>query len=384
MKSADLIRVEKINEYDVLGEAQRDDLQGITTLAAQLAAVPMASINVITRDEQHMIATHGFDAAVCARSDSMCNQVMGAELPVIVPDAVIDPRFVNNPWVTGVLGNVRLYASQTLRSPAGTVFGTLCVFDNEPRELSDSQIQGLVLLADRVVDALELSLRGRQMAASNSLLRDFASQVSHDLKTPLTSVGLCLGLINEQLADGAPVEGTRQLVDRALASTTRMGTFIDRHLDFAARPETLHADQVDLNDTLDEVCMDLAGALREVSVSREALPTVVGDAVQLRAVLQNLLHNASKFRHASRPPTILVRAVRTRNAWRIEVVDNGSGIEESDRERVFGAHERAHQSVAGSGLGLDTARRAIAAHGGRIGLAANPGGGTIAWFELTD
>ena len=66
------------------------------------------------------------------------------------------------------------------------------------------------------------------------------------------------------------------------------------------------------------------------------------------------------------------------------MVDNGSGIEVGDRERVFGALERAHDSIDGSGLGLDKARRALEAHGGRIGLSPSPQGGTIAWVELPD
>ena len=383
MTLADVSRVQTIEAYGVL-DAPRTDLQEIAWLAAQVAGTSMASVNVLTADEQHMVATYGFDGVSCASGDSMCAQVIGTKRPVLVTDATQDPRFLDNPWVTGELGRVRLYASQTLRSPAGVAFGTLCVFDERPGELSEAQLHGLELLARRVVNAVELTLRERQMEASNSLLRSFASQVSHDLKAPLTSVGLSLGVLEEHLAQGAPAETTRPLVERAVAATSRMGLFIDRHLEFAERAGALRAEVVDLNHVTAEVRMDLSGVLRDVQVTQEPLPSVTGDAVQLRAVLQNLLHNAAKFRHETRPPAVEIRATAVGTGWRIEVVDNGSGLDNSDRDRVFDALERAHESVEGSGLGLDTARRAVEAHGGRIGLSPAPGGGTIAWFELPE
>ena len=383
MTLADVSRVQTIEDYGVLG-APRADLQEIAWLAAHVAGTPMASVNVITGDEQHMVATYGFDGVSCARRDSMCAQVIGTKRPVLVTDATQDPRFLDNPWVTGELGHVRLYASQTLRSPAGVVFGTLCVFDERPGALSETQLHGLELLARRVVNAVELTLRERQREASNILLRNFASQVSHDLKAPLSSVALSLGLLEEHLVQGAPAATTRPLVERAVAATSRMGLFIDRHLEFAEGAGALRAEVVDLNHVADEVRIDLMGALSDVQVTQEPLPSVTGDAIQLRSVLQNLLHNAAKFRHESRPPTVVIRAAPVETGWRIEVVDNGSGLDESDRDRVLGALERAHESVEGSGLGLDTARRAVEAHRGRIGLSPAPGGGTIAWFELPD
>ena len=68
--------------------------------------------------------------------------------------------------------------------------------------------------------------------------------------------------------------------------------------------------------------------------------------------------------------------------WRIEVADHGIGIPPEHRERVFEPLARIDKAVPGCGIGLATCRRVIEAHGGRIGLAETPGGGTTAWFEL--
>ena len=94
--------------------------------------------------------------------------------------------------------------------------GTLCVFDERPRDLEPSRLAALATLAERVVDVFELRLRSRELALSlmenqavqaelersNERLASFAGQVSHDLKTPLTTISLSLSLIREQLEDG--------------------------------------------------------------------------------------------------------------------------------------------------------------------------------------
>ncbi len=164
------------------------DLEAIAELAALVCSTPMATVNLITDVVQHQVATHGFDASICSREDSMCARTLVESRPVVVPDARLDPRFRDNPFVTGVIGSVRFYASTHLVTPEGVVIGTLCVFDVEPRHITERQTHALRTLADRVVDVLELSLRSRELAATNERLSEFAGRVSHDLKAPLTTV----------------------------------------------------------------------------------------------------------------------------------------------------------------------------------------------------
>jgi signal transduction histidine kinase len=133
---------------------------------------------------------------------------------------------------------------------------------------------------------------------------------------------------------------------------------------------------------LAEVSEDLAVALTDASLTAGALPVVSGDPVQLRAVVQNLIANAAKFVQPGVAPKIEVSAAPVAGGWRIEVADHGIGISPEHRERVFEPLARIDQSIAGCGIGLATVRRVIDSHGGRIGLAETPGGGTTAWFEL--
>ena len=392
--SQDARRVAQIGRYEVLVSPPRQDLLALVEVAAQVAQVPMATINLITDTEQHQVATYGFDGAICRREDSMCSVVLDEGAPVVVADASLDPRWRANPFVTGELGRVRFYATHQLTTPEGVVIGTLCVFDERPRTLTPQQAHALAGLADRVVDLLELELRTRELERSNEQLVAFAGQVSHDLRNPLTAVSMSLMMLSEELGEG-PAEGPGGergprdadrafLVQRAIGGARRMRTLIDDLLKFARVGGELQRGPVDLGALLDEVVEDLAGPLAEARVTRGDLPTVFGDAVQLRAVLQNLVANAAKFVRPGNAPRIDVRAVHLDGRWRIEVCDQGRGIPEDQRERVFEPLARVDDDVEGSGIGLSTCRRIITAHGGRIGLENVPDGGTCAWFELPD
>jgi hypothetical protein len=67
----------------------------------------MATINLITDTQQHQVAAVGFDASICRREDSMCAVVLDGDTPIVVTDARLDPRFQDNPFVTGTIGHVR-------------------------------------------------------------------------------------------------------------------------------------------------------------------------------------------------------------------------------------------------------------------------------------
>ena len=85
---------------------------------------------------------------------------------------------------------------------------------------------------------------------------------------------------------------------------------------------------------------------------------------------------------AGTTPRVVVEATCSDGAWRVSVSDNGRGIPPEDRERLFELYRRGTASVEGSGIGLATARRAVEAHGGGMGITGAPGGGTTVWFTL--
>ena len=86
-------------------------LRSLEDFAAYICGVPNAVVNIISADQQHQIAAVGFQPGVCAREDSMCAISIVQRDQVVVPDARLDTRFADNPFVTGIIDDVRFYAS---------------------------------------------------------------------------------------------------------------------------------------------------------------------------------------------------------------------------------------------------------------------------------
>ena len=157
-------RVAAITAYDAVRSPPRSELQSVVELAARIADVPFASVNIITATEQHQVASTGVEPSVSRREDAMCDVTLREGVPIAVSDASRDPRFARNPFVTGDRGSVRFYVAHPLVTKTGVTFGTLAVFDETPRELDRTQLAGLATLAERVVDVFELRLRTRELS----------------------------------------------------------------------------------------------------------------------------------------------------------------------------------------------------------------------------
>ncbi len=380
-----------LERYGVLAGPMPPALHALVDLAARIAGVPTAAISIHTDTEQVSVATVGFEGGREPRGACLCTRVVAEGRPVLLADASVDERFRDNPHVTGELADVRFYASYPLRTPDDVVIGTLCVSDEEVRPVDPALEAELQVLADRIVDALELDLASRRLAAANEQLTwanealgAFVGQVSHDLKNPLAAIIMSLGLALEDLED----HPSRELVERAGRSAQRMSTMISDLLDFASGVVSETRDPVDLGAVVAEAAEDLGTVLdgAELVVVGE-LPVVPADPAPIRVVVQNLLANAATFTRHDVPPRIEVSGYRTDRFWRLEVSDNGRGVPVADRQRVLEPLVRLDRRIPGSGIGLATCARVVAGHGGTLGLgdglAAGDGvRGTVVWLEV--
>lgn len=393
----DQVRQDEIDRYEILGHRPGSDLQALVDMAAQVCAAPIAIVNLVTADRAHGIVCSGIDPAVFPREATLCSAVLEEPGVVVVTDATADERYLHHPLVDGTVASLKFYASVPLRTGSGVVIGRLCVLDVVARALQDPQRVGLEILADRVVASLDLRLRSRQQEQSLTELREigdelrrsndqlalFAGQVSHDLRTPLTAL-----MINTDLLAGEPLVAAdpqlQPLVQEARRAGERMAGLIDQFLGQATVGATVRKADTDLAQILRAVLRDLAPALTETAaeVSDCGLLAVRADPHQMYSVMLNLMSNAVKFARPGVPPRITVTASTLPDRWRVSIADNGIGIPLSQHSRVFEPFVRLQTRVDGAGIGLDTARRVIEAHGGRIGITEGRAVGTEVWFEL--
>ncbi len=160
-----------ISAYDVAGARAKGQLDDIVAFAAELCGAPVALLSLVEEEYQRFLARTGFDLEQTPRSMSFCAHAMHHHEVMEVPDAQADPRFVDNPLVTGE-PYVRFYAGAPLVSSEGVPLGALCVLASAPREgLTRFQRDGLTLLAKAAMGRLDDRRSAREQAMAEAEAR---------------------------------------------------------------------------------------------------------------------------------------------------------------------------------------------------------------------
>ena len=143
---------------------------------------------------------------------------------------------------------------------------------------------------------------------------------------------------------------------------------------------------VDCNQIMSDVLADMADSIeRSNSIIRfEKLPVLNGFETELRQLFQNLINNAVKFRKKEVHPEIKISAESLPDAWRFSIEDNGIGIAEKDREKVFTIFKRMHNrhEYEGTGIGLAHCKKIVEMHGGKIWVESTIGQGSKFIFTI--
>ena len=230
--------------------------------------------------------------------------------------------------------------------------------------------------------------RTAQLLAANKELEAFSYSVSHDLRTPLSSIDGFSGLLGKALAAGAPSERSAHYLARIRAGVVQMGELIDALLLLARLSRaSLHWDSVDLSALAQTVlngCREREPG-RQVQLDIEPALLVQGDTLLLRQVLDNLLGNAWKFCGKQAQTHITFRRDSGADGEAVYAVqDNGAGFDMAYADKLFGPFQRLHTATefAGTGIGLATVQRIIARHGGRVWAESAPQRGATFYFTL--
>jgi PAS domain S-box-containing protein len=240
-------------------------------------------------------------------------------------------------------------------------------------------------ITERYLAEEKLRQQTEELERSNRELEQFAYVASHDLQEPLRLVSSYVQLLArryqgklDQDADefiGFVVEGANRMKSLItdLLAYSRVGS---RGKEFAP---------VEMEEIFKRAVGTLQLAIEEAgaTVTHDPLPAVLGDAVQIIQLLQNLIGNAIKFR-GTEPPRVHVGAAQLREHWLFFVRDNGIGIDPQHTERVFVIFQRLHlqEEYPGTGIGLAICRKIVERHGGRIWVDSEPGKGATFYFTL--
>jgi signal transduction histidine kinase len=248
------------------------------------------------------------------------------------------------------------------------------------------ELAELAVAANAMIAALRDEESARDQ--SDSARRALVAAVSHDLRTPITSLRLLADAVGDDIVDG---ELRRSYLGRMRTHIDAVSALIDDLFELSrleAGDISWSLERVPLGELVGETveAMRLEAESKGVAVVAHIPPELSparANPEKLQRVLFNLIQNA--IRHTPADGSVVVRAEPVASGIEIEIADTGDGIADADREHVFTAFYRAGSNLArtgdGAGLGLAISRAIVEAHGGRIWLAES-GRGTRVRFSL--
>ena len=321
---------------------------------------------------------------------------------------------------------VRSYLGAPLFDSTGRLLGHVAILDTQPMMSITSNKQILEMFAVRASAELErkridealresqatlerrVEERTADLATAHESLRSLLHIVSHDLRAPLVNIKGFAGelksaseIIRETIGPGVAWLGEaeeaklRQALEEDIpealefidTSINRIDHFMGTLLKLSAEGRReLHMEKLDVNKIVDDLLKILAYAIeqRQAKVTVGRLPAVVADQISLEQILSNLLSNAVLYLDPERPGKIEVTGERTQDHVLIRIRDNGRGIPNEDRSKLFLPFRRGrYTDVEGEGMGLAYVEALVRRHGGRIWCESEVGVGTTFSFTLS-
>jgi signal transduction histidine kinase len=348
----------------------------------------VSSLYLLDRDGAYLTlaATTGLDRFQIGRArvpygEGVTGHVASTREPLVIPDVAAEPRFL---WVRGL--DQRRYVASMLSVPLSwhdQIVGVLNVQTERHRVFSGDDVAQLGAIADLLAGIVEKGRQQIEAEARVEALREIdearselIALVTHELRTPLAVVRA----YTELLADDPPLEHreSRDPVrraqraawhDAALEQVERLDRLVDSILASVRVVPDVPAAVVptDVEETIDEVALSIEPILRQHRL--EIQPGVrlhaLADPPRLRQILEHLIENAVKY--APPDTTITIDRSLVEGSVRIGVTDQGPGVPEEWRERIFEPYARRDTHTArGSGIGLYAAKRLGESMGARL------------------
>ncbi len=404
---------ERVSELSLLQQLDRDlnttlELESVVNLTLdwvlRTCDATAGGLVLLFNEEPQLVASRGYDDSFDLDSvdgetirAGLIGQVLKSGKPYLVKDVQEHHNYIAAAFDTRSQMTIPITHKQA-------VIGAIAIESSKPSDFDPRNLEVAIRVTDHAAVAIANAILYEQVIEANNAKSEFVSMVSHELKTPMTSVqgytDLILSGVTGQINDKQ-----RQFLETITANVRRMGTLIQDLTDIS-RIETNHLNISPAPMSFAKVISDTLQTTLTLSQEKQIevhvdlpvnLPPVMGDQERLVQVMTNLLSNAYKY---SPPETDVFLSVKTDvqtsqkgdngNSPQPMVVcsikDSGYGISETDQAKLFTKFFRAGdpniRQSSGTGLGLSITKGIIELHGGSIWFESTLGEGTTFHFTI--
>ena len=377
-------RLAELLSYDVLDTEAEQLFDDLTALASQICETPIALISLVDPNRQWFKSRVGLNAEETSRDIAFCSHAILQSDVFEVPNATLDPRFHDNPLVTGA-PDIRFYAGAPLITPSGHAIGTLCAIDSKPRKLTETQKASLQTLSKSVVAHLELKRKNRELERTSQFKSDFLSYVSHEIRTPLNAINTFSQLLEGEAQKlNLPSSFTTPL-SHVSQSGERLLEIVNSVLDIKqieAGKMRVMPRAVNTKDffthlfSLTKIRAEDGGIAFSTSIDDAVPDSLFFDDTKFGQVALNLLSNAVKFTNHGKSVKAQVKYKSGKVIF--NVIDQGIGMSDDDQKRLFTPFERMENArqISGTGLGLNISKRLVELMDGSIKVSSKLNHGT--------
>ncbi|APZ47127.1 histidine kinase [Polaribacter reichenbachii] len=396
MKSAEIPeneeeRLKALDNYNILDTLPEEDYDALSKIASGICNTPIALISLIDEKRQWFKSHYGVDATETPRELAFCaHSILNPDELFIVKDATKDERFFDNPLTTEQ-PKVIFYAGAPLVTPDGNALGTLCVIDNEPSDLNDTQKESLKLLANQVVSLLELRKRNNELSKANVeteklniRLNNFAYRLTHDLKSPISGINFLLDVLKEDFQDLFKETEAEKHIDLIANRIVYMSTLIDDILEYTkVNTENIVYEDINAKELIDSIIKNIDFE-QKIFLNSDVLDTNIHiSKIGFLQVFQNLISNSRKYTNKDKV-NIEIDFKDEPQHYHFVYKDNGPGIEEQYWDKVFNMFETIDNSNNdNTGIGLATVKAIITRLGGEINLQNREDGKSGVCFSFS-
>jgi two-component system NtrC family sensor kinase len=384
-------RLKDLEDYGIIGTPIDPSFDHITKLAAAICGTPIAAVTFIETERQWIKSSLGLGGIKeTLRSDSFCTFTIQDNKILEVQDATLDDRFKDNVLVKGN-PNIRFYAGAPLVSPQGYRLGALCVIGQDPKSLSDHQLEALQILSQQVVELIELRKSNRELIKAKKTLEDqqellinkarlqtigeLAGGVCHQINNPLAIIVGRSMILRSKLSEILPKDSDLFKELDIIDQTSQRVSGILKALRSYGRDMGQVYTETDMHELIEDTLTLIRPKFRENNIDlkyeKKSDFIIKINKSQIAQVLLDLLTNSIEAMEESAVRKVEINVEDSLEKVIITITDSGKGIKKEDQPKIFKAFFTTKSRHFG--VGLSNALDYLNQHKGELSLQTSEG-----------